>query len=725
VLENDAKQVIRFGTFEVNPHAGELRRDGSRVKLQEQPFQVLLALLEKPGDVVTREELRAKLWTADTFVDFDHSLNAAVKRLRDALGDTAENPRFIETLAKRGYRFIVPLHGQAVTQEPGFPKPALPTPVPAAKRRTLVVARLVSLLLAGAVLVWFVAHRISPKAHPTEQRLTANSPDIPIRWAALSPDGKYLAYWDQTGLFLKLITSGETHSLNLPSEFTVLPMNYFLMALPAGWFPDSSTLLVTHYLPTGQPESIWRVSVLGGSPKKLMEDGEARAVSPDGSQIVFVRGWEMSESIWVMDVDGSHARKIVGQTGDLFRPVAWSPDNRMLAFVRYFQAAGPNRALEIYNFDNGAINSILYDSSLSPSLAWTRDNRLIYSLGEPRPNIAVSNLWAVHVDPRTGAARGPAQRLTDGPDKKELASVSDNNKALTYLRSSTHAHIYVAEVPRNGETNEAPTRMKLDEGVNIPFTWTPDGESVIFRSDRDGVSHLYKQGVHQLTPDLLVGGDAPVVEARISPDKSEVLYLVIPENAKKVGPARIVATSVNGGSPREVLRANSIADFQCARAPANICIMAVQNGETTQFSTFDPKTGVVKPVALTIQGVNFPESFSPDGTTLAVAPDLSGRIPAEIQLYSLRDASHTTLKVKGWGIDYGMDWNPDGKSLWINTRTSKKVGAVVNVDLHGNVRPLFEDTENRVGWAIPSPDGSRVAYYKSNISSNVWLLRDF
>jgi len=72
-----------------------------------------------------------------------------------------------------------------------------------------------------------------------------------------------------------------------------------------------------------------------------------------------------------------------------------------------------------------------------------------------------------------------------------------------------------------------------------------------------------------------------------------------------------------------------------------------------------------------------------------------------------------------------MDWNPDGKSLWINTRTSKKVGAVVNVDLHGNVRPLFEDTENRVGWAIPSPDGSRVAYYKSNISSNVWLLRDF
>jgi DNA-binding winged helix-turn-helix (wHTH) protein len=134
VLGSDAKQVIRFATFEVDPHARELRRDGSRVKLQEQPFQVLLALLERPGDVITRELLRAKLWPADTFVDFDHSLNAAVKRLRDALGDTAENPRFIETLARRGYRFLVPLHGQAVTPSPAVPTPVLPAPthVPAA-----------------------------------------------------------------------------------------------------------------------------------------------------------------------------------------------------------------------------------------------------------------------------------------------------------------------------------------------------------------------------------------------------------------------------------------------------------------------------------------------------------------------------------------------------------------------------------------------------------------
>jgi Tol biopolymer transport system component/DNA-binding winged helix-turn-helix (wHTH) protein len=650
--------LLRFGVFELDPRAGELRRNGSRVKLQDQPFQVLLALLAKPGDVVTREELRAKLWPADTFVDFDHGLNAAVKRLRDALGDTAENPCFIETLAKRGYRFLVPLQGQAVTLSPAVPTPVLPAPatVPAAKRRALVIGGLISLFLAVTVLWWLVAHRVSPKAHPTEQRLTANPPDIPIRWAAVSPDGKYLAYWDRTGLFLKLISTGETHALNLPSEFTDPPFRYFSVVLSAGWFPDSSALLLT---PVGQPECIWSVSMLGGRPKKLMEDGEARAVSPDGSQIAFVRGVELPQSVWVMNVDGSRARRLFGQAGDLFGMVAWSPDNHKLAFIRYRPGLVPAKTeLGTYDFDTGAINSILFDPGLHTSVAWMRDNRLIYSLQESGPNIAEANLWAIPVDPRTGAVRGPAQKLTDGPEEKVMISVSDSGKALTYMRTSRYDHIYVAKVPRKGETNEAPTRMNLDEGNNFPYAWTPDGESVIFVSDRGGVTRLYKQGVHQLTPDLLVGGNEPIGIPRISPDGSEILYELSPENEKEGGPTRILAIAVNGGSPREVFRSNSIYDLQCARAPANVCIMSQTTEETTHISTFDPKTGVVTPV-LTIQhGADFPKSFSPDGTTLAVALDFGGRIPGEIQLYNLRDASHTTLKVKGWGLGYGMDWNP-------------------------------------------------------------------
>src|ERR1700756_3794115 len=107
--QSQLPQFLRFDVFAVDVRAGELRRNEAKLKLQEQPFQVLCALLEHPGELVTREELRGRLWPVDTFVDFDHGLNAAIKRLRDALGESADAPIFIETLARRGYRFIAPV----------------------------------------------------------------------------------------------------------------------------------------------------------------------------------------------------------------------------------------------------------------------------------------------------------------------------------------------------------------------------------------------------------------------------------------------------------------------------------------------------------------------------------------------------------------------------------------------------------------------------------------
>src|SRR5438876_5662989 len=98
--------TVRFGIFELDADAGELRKQGTRMKLQEQPLQMLQVLLQRPGEVVTREELQQKIWPSDTFVDFDHGINNAIKRLREALGDAAETPHYIETLPRRGYRFI-------------------------------------------------------------------------------------------------------------------------------------------------------------------------------------------------------------------------------------------------------------------------------------------------------------------------------------------------------------------------------------------------------------------------------------------------------------------------------------------------------------------------------------------------------------------------------------------------------------------------------------------
>src|SRR5437879_7817090 len=111
-------RLIRFGIFEADLSAGELRKGGSRIRLQEQPFQILTMLLERPGQVITREELRAKLWASDTFVDFEHGVNSGIARLREALGDSADSPRYIETLPRRGDRLIASVEGVSQTPAP-------------------------------------------------------------------------------------------------------------------------------------------------------------------------------------------------------------------------------------------------------------------------------------------------------------------------------------------------------------------------------------------------------------------------------------------------------------------------------------------------------------------------------------------------------------------------------------------------------------------------------
>jgi cholera toxin transcriptional activator len=109
MAEANRGKIARFGVFEADLVSGELRKHGTRIRLQDQPFRLLAMLLEQPGEMVSREDLRSKLWPGDTFVDFDHSLNTAVNKLREALGDAATNPRFVQTVARRGYRFIAPV----------------------------------------------------------------------------------------------------------------------------------------------------------------------------------------------------------------------------------------------------------------------------------------------------------------------------------------------------------------------------------------------------------------------------------------------------------------------------------------------------------------------------------------------------------------------------------------------------------------------------------------
>src|SRR5208337_4040275 len=157
--------TFRFGSFDVDLQSGEVRRSGVKIKLQEQPFQILALLLERAGEVVSREELQRKLWTADTFVDFDNGLNIAVKKLRVALGDDAEAPRYIETLPRRGYRFLAPVEHRPVTEKVSAralqptadvavaPKSASPQTLPEAKSRKSTAIAAIALLVIASILL--------------------------------------------------------------------------------------------------------------------------------------------------------------------------------------------------------------------------------------------------------------------------------------------------------------------------------------------------------------------------------------------------------------------------------------------------------------------------------------------------------------------------------------------------------------------------------------------
>src|SRR6266403_276801 len=151
--EVPSSKIQRFGVFEVDLRSGELRKQGVRIKLQEQPFHVLKILLERPGEVVTREEFRAAIWQSDTFVDFDNGLNTSINKLREALGDSADSPRFVETLPRRGYRFIAPITGvDGTTRGTG----AGVSPVTAKRGRKIVGAVAVAVLAVGITggLLW-------------------------------------------------------------------------------------------------------------------------------------------------------------------------------------------------------------------------------------------------------------------------------------------------------------------------------------------------------------------------------------------------------------------------------------------------------------------------------------------------------------------------------------------------------------------------------------------
>lgn len=369
-----AQSVYRFGIFEAEVPSGELRKAGIALHLQPQPSLVLLMLLRHAGQMVTREQLRKSIWPNDTFVEFDDGLNHAIRRLREALGDSAHSPVFIETIPRRGYRFVAPVEMiQGAPQEASLTQTNLQLhqglPTKRESGRSTAQKWLVSALLAVAVfgtatLLWYwrsVPRSLPRTSGPIVTRLTNRGS---VEHAAISPDGKYLAFIEREGLnqslWLQQVATAVSMRILDPKvatyeSLTFSPDGTYLYYSRGEPDPQSSskTQRVTSAL------SLYRLAMLGGSPRKLLADGPARfGISPDGKSLAYVRRDPATHdsAVLVAAIDGSGQKTIANRSGEVCfgtQGVSWSPRGELLAVVEVTLTPAPQYALLVLPLNGG------------------------------------------------------------------------------------------------------------------------------------------------------------------------------------------------------------------------------------------------------------------------------------------------------------------------------------------------------------------------------------
>ena len=396
-MDSSTARSASFGPYALDARSGELRKFGVRVKMGEQPFQILLMLLENPGEMVSREQLRAKLWVDDTFVDFDHGLNSAVQRLRDCLSDTAEMPLWIETIPRRGYRFIgraewssgaptpFPRNGETAVGvvRPGEFRREHSTQQADTHERTsgsrwvyFAVAALILVPILVAGIRMFLNHEaVAPFAHFSASKLT-NSGNVSE--TAISADGRYVltVVHDKArvSLWLLNVRTGSNTQISPPEARPVANPDFS---------PDGDYV----YFRRGNDstEQFWdlyRVPVLGGAPQDVIHDVDGGpAFSPgDPKHVIFIRLNDPEVTKYYLlsaDLDGSNEKVLVDEKSLAANTLSWSPDAKFLADVIYAK----NGSTVLRTFDLAAKKwrtlAEFKDRDI-PQVAWAPDGRGIY-----------------------------------------------------------------------------------------------------------------------------------------------------------------------------------------------------------------------------------------------------------------------------------------------------------------------------------------------------------